>query len=153
MHLAWFIDDIWTLTNEEHLIPALYVMPSIRLPTPPARSKRHPASRLLCIQGLVPGPRKYGFKITDSAASTLRLRHEKIELEKIEQDKFERTQIQRRNSRALSSAFLEKLQDVSRLDYLFVRDGGNVVPAEVIQQAPLKHLRLDPRMADPNNFS
>lgn len=43
--------------------------------------------------------------------------------------------------------FLNQLQDFSRLEYLFVRDGEpDLVPTRLIQQAPLKHLRLDPRI-------
>lgn len=42
--------------------------------------------------------------------------------------------------------FLEQLQDAPRLEYLFVRDGQDLVPAKLLERAPLKHLRLDPRI-------
>lgn len=43
--------------------------------------------------------------------------------------------------------FLDELQDYSKLEYLFVRDGEpDIIPLKIYQQAPLKHLRLDPRI-------
>jgi len=53
--------------------------------------------------------------------------------------------------------FLYQLQDVSRLEYLFVRDGIDLIPQQVFARAPLTHLRLDPRVTsggwfDENSF-
>lgn len=42
--------------------------------------------------------------------------------------------------------FLDELQDVSCLNYLMVRDGMDLIPKKVIARAPLKHLRIDPRI-------
>ena len=41
---------------------------------------------------------------------------------------------------------LNQLQDTPRLEYLFLRDGEDLVPSKLIQQSSLKHLRLDPRV-------
>jgi hypothetical protein len=42
---------------------------------------------------------------------------------------------------------MEQLQDTPKLECLMVRDGEpDLVPLKLIQQAPLKHLRLDPRI-------
>ena len=41
---------------------------------------------------------------------------------------------------------LESFQNTPKLEYLFVRDGEpNLAPSDLIRQAPLKKLRLDPR--------
>ena len=41
---------------------------------------------------------------------------------------------------------LYRLQETPKLEYIFLRDGEDIVPSKIIQQAPLKHLRLDPRI-------
>jgi F-box-like len=52
----------------------------------------------------------------------------------------------RRPSKSLVVKFLNGIQDTSKLEYLFVRDGEpRLIPSKLIQQSPLKHLRLDPR--------
>lgn len=42
---------------------------------------------------------------------------------------------------------LDGLQHTPKLEYLFVRDGADLIPSKLIQQSPLKHLRLDPRIS------
>jgi hypothetical protein len=49
---------------------------------------------------------------------------------------------------SLVQKFLGELRDTPKLEYLMVRDGEpDLVPTKLIQQAPLKHLRLDPRIS------
>ncbi|PMD16034.1 hypothetical protein NA56DRAFT_709119 [Hyaloscypha hepaticicola] len=49
---------------------------------------------------------------------------------------------------SLVQKLLRELQDTPKLEYLMVRDGEqDLVPIKLIQQAPLKHLRLDPRIS------
>ena len=52
-----------------------------------------------------------------------------------------------KQSESLMKSFLGQLQDVSRLEFLFARDGGNILPKNVLKHAPVKHLRLDPRLS------
>jgi hypothetical protein len=55
--------------------------------------------------------------------------------------------LQGQKSSECGTNFLYRLQDVLRLQYLFVRDGMDLVPKKVIARAPLRHLRLDPRIS------
>lgn len=50
-------------------------------------------------------------------------------------------------SEHLTGNFLYRLQDVSKLEYLFVRDSMDLIPRKVIAHAPLRQLRLDPRIS------
>ncbi|KAJ4292401.1 hypothetical protein N0V90_009063 [Kalmusia sp. IMI 367209] len=52
-----------------------------------------------------------------------------------------------RQNPSVVSQFLESLQDISKLEYLFVRDGQDLIPSSVLMDAPLKHIRLDPRIS------
>ena len=55
--------------------------------------------------------------------------------------------IHNRQPESVVLKILDHLQDTPKLEYLFVRDGEpDLVPSKLIQQAPLKHLRLDPRI-------
>ena len=55
--------------------------------------------------------------------------------------------IQHRQPESVVRKLLDGLQETPRLEYLFVRDGlPDLVPSKLIQQSPLKHLRLDPRI-------
>ncbi|CAJ2501413.1 Uu.00g042660.m01.CDS01 [Anthostomella pinea] len=55
--------------------------------------------------------------------------------------------IHQRRPESIVRNFLDQLQDTSKLKYLFVRDGEpDLVPSRLIQQSPLEHLRLDPRI-------
>jgi len=55
--------------------------------------------------------------------------------------------ILRRGNDKLVREMLDKLQDSSKLEYLFVRDSDRSdVVLKVIKDSPLKHLRLDPRV-------
>ena len=52
-----------------------------------------------------------------------------------------------RQSKSIVFQMLDQLQSTAKLEYLFVRDGEpDLVPSQVIRDAPLKHLRLDPRI-------
>jgi hypothetical protein len=54
--------------------------------------------------------------------------------------------IQNRLDNSIIPRILDGLQDTPNLEYLFVRDGeSGLVPRKLIQQAPLRHLRLDRR--------
>lgn len=48
---------------------------------------------------------------------------------------------------------LNGFQDTPNLEYLFVRDGTDIVNQELIAQSPLKQLRLDPRVYEPGRHS
>lgn len=53
---------------------------------------------------------------------------------------------QERQADSVIRRILDGFQDTPNLTYLFVRDGeSGLVPGKLIQQAPLKHLRLDRR--------
>ncbi|KAH8662627.1 hypothetical protein BX600DRAFT_466691 [Xylariales sp. PMI_506] len=54
-------------------------------------------------------------------------------------------QINGKNSDDTVRAILKGFKNVTKLEYLFIRDGAELVPDKVIEDAPLKHLRLDPR--------
>ena len=55
--------------------------------------------------------------------------------------------IHHRQPESIVYKFLDSLQETSKLEYLFVRDGEpDLIPTKLIEQAPLKHLRLDPRI-------
>ncbi|KAF2729606.1 hypothetical protein EJ04DRAFT_515795 [Polyplosphaeria fusca] len=49
---------------------------------------------------------------------------------------------------SLVRGFFESLQDISKLEYLFVRDGQDLVPNGLITNAPLKHVRFDPHIKE-----
>jgi hypothetical protein len=54
--------------------------------------------------------------------------------------------LHQRQTPSLVPKFLDSLSDVGRLEYLFVRDGQDLIPERVLRDAPLKHARFDPRI-------
>ncbi|KAF2114282.1 hypothetical protein BDV96DRAFT_577885 [Lophiotrema nucula] len=55
--------------------------------------------------------------------------------------------IHQRQSPSLVPKFLGTLQDITKLEYLFVRDGQDLIPSKILLEAPLKHIRFDPRIS------
>lgn len=49
--------------------------------------------------------------------------------------------------------FLTDLQEVPKLEDLFVRNGGYLIPEKILVQAPLRRLRMDPKRSDGQAFA
>jgi hypothetical protein len=61
--------------------------------------------------------------------------------------------MQYRQSESVVERILEQVGDTPRLEYLFVRDGEpGVIPKRIIQQSPLKRLRISTRMLNRGGF-